>query len=64
MSRSESRSNTYGFAITEMAAEFAPELPDRPEPDQAEVDESDWLFDSGRDYLEQLAMYKARKSGE
>jgi hypothetical protein len=52
------------LAITEMAAEFAPRLPNRPLPDVAEVDESDWLFDARRDYLEQMAMYKARKSGE
>jgi len=55
---------TLRLAITEMAAEFDPRLPDRPEPDLAEVDESDWLFDSRRDYLEQMAAYKARKSGE
>jgi len=55
---------TLRLTITEMAAEFDPALPDRPEPDLAEVDESDWLFDSHRDYLEQMAMYKARKSGE
>jgi hypothetical protein len=51
------------LAITEMAAEFAPALPDRPEPEIAEVDESGWLFDSRRDYLEQMDAYKARKSG-
>jgi hypothetical protein len=55
---------TLRLAITEMAAEFAPALPDRPLPDIADLDESDWLFDSRRDYLEQMAVYKARKSGE
>jgi hypothetical protein len=55
---------TLRLAITEMAAEFAPTLPDRPVPDIVEVDESMWLFDSRRDYLEQMDVYKARKSGE
>jgi hypothetical protein len=47
-----------------MAAGFDPELPDRPSPEIAEVDESDWLFDSRRDYLKQMDVYKARKSSE
>ena len=56
--------DTLRLAITEMAAAFAPALPDRPRPAMADVDESDWLFESRRDYLEQMAGYKARKSGE
>jgi hypothetical protein len=52
------------LAITEMAGEFNPVLADRPMPEIAEVDESDWLFDAGRDYMEQMDVYKARKSGE
>ncbi len=38
------------------------ELPEQPEPDLPEPDEADWLFDSGRDYLTQLAFYKARRA--
>jgi hypothetical protein len=55
---------TLRLAITEMVAEFDPALPDRPSSEMAEIDESDWLFDSRRDYLAQMAMYKARKSSE
>jgi hypothetical protein len=55
---------TLRQAITEMAAGFDPELPDRPSPDIAEVDESAWRFESGRDYLEQMDVYQARKSSE
>src|SRR5262249_44976310 len=40
------------------------ELPDRPEPDIDEPDESDWLLDITRPFFEQLAVYKARKSIE
>lgn len=44
----------------EMERDF--ELPDRPEPDVIEDDSNDdWLFDSSRDYLEQLAVYKSKK---
>jgi transcriptional regulator with XRE-family HTH domain len=44
------------------AEDFALELPARPEPEVDPPDESDWLFDAGRDYLQQLAVYKARKA--
>lgn len=42
------------------------ELPERPEPENTIASETGWLYDSGRDYMEQLAVYKARKvaSGE
>jgi hypothetical protein len=39
-------------------------LPPRPESEIELPDETDWLFDSRRDYLEQLAVYKRRKIGE
>jgi transcriptional regulator with XRE-family HTH domain len=39
------------------------ELPDRPEAHTETLDESTWLFDTGRDYLQQLAAYQARKQG-
>lgn len=40
---------------------IAPDLPDLPEPETLpEVD--GWLFDSGRDYMEQLKAYKAHQS--
>ena len=54
--------DTLRHAIMEMSESFDPVLPDRPTPAMAEVDESDWLFDSQRDYLTQLSHYKARKA--
>lgn len=39
------------------------ELPERPTPETAETDERAWLFVSDRDYLAQMAIYKARKNG-
>lgn len=38
-------------------------LPDRPEPELDEPDESGWLFHSDREYFDQLAVYKMRQSG-
>jgi hypothetical protein len=37
------------------------DLPDRPVSSLESPNEDDWLFDSGRDYLEQMAAYKAAK---
>jgi hypothetical protein len=42
---------------------FRPVLPPSPEADTESVDEDTWLFDGQRDYLRQLAIYKARKHG-
>jgi hypothetical protein len=42
--------------------EFAPELPVRPGPEIETPDEHGWLFDGHRDYMTQLAVYKARQS--
>jgi hypothetical protein len=41
---------------------FAPDLPARPGPEVETPDEHGWLFDSHRDYMTQLAVYKARQS--
>jgi hypothetical protein len=38
-------------------------LPELPEP-EIEEDDTNWLFDSYRDYFEQLAVYQAYKSGQ
>src|SRR5262249_16598312 len=38
-------------------------LPQRPEADEADVDEAEWLFSSDRTYLEQLRYYQAHKLG-
>jgi hypothetical protein len=51
------------LAIRDRLAGFTLDLPDRPEPEVEPPDESDYLFDSERSYLEQLAYYRARKHG-
>jgi hypothetical protein len=40
------------------------DLPDRPEAVTADVDESEWLFDSSREYMEQIKHYHRHKTGE
>jgi hypothetical protein len=49
----------------EAAADFNPDLPPRPEGDVdvTDEDEEGWLFDSNRDYEEQLEAYKRNKNG-
>jgi hypothetical protein len=39
-------------------------LPERPEAETDAIDEEGWLYSSDRDYLTQLARYKARKNGQ
>jgi hypothetical protein len=58
--------NAYGSifgtqqqAIREKLGAIEPDLPELPEP-EAEPEDEDWLFDSRRDYLEQLDYYKDR----
>jgi hypothetical protein len=51
-------------AVQEEMAQFQVVLPERPEAETDLVDADDWLFDSNRTYLAQLAMYKARKNGQ
>jgi DNA repair exonuclease SbcCD ATPase subunit len=41
---------------------FSPDLPDRPEADVDPGDEDDWLYESGRSYMEQLSAYHAHKN--
>jgi hypothetical protein len=48
--------------VRRAALEFGPELPGRPEPETDVPDESDWLFASSRDYLEQMEFYQAHKA--
>lgn len=40
---------------------FQPDLPERPEPTIGKLHEKEWLFDSGREYLEQLTFYQRHK---
>jgi hypothetical protein len=48
-------------AVQAKAEQFQIDLPDRPEPAEADVDEFDWLFDSDRKYMEQIDCYRAYK---
>jgi hypothetical protein len=47
--------------VEAVVEDFDVDLPERPEPEVDRPKESDWLFDSARDDLEQLRHYKARK---
>jgi len=47
--------------VEAVAEDFDVDLPARPLAEARPPDESGWLFDSGREYLEQLRHYKARK---
>ena len=49
--------------LTDVVENFHVELPERPAP-EVNPDETDWLFDSSREYLAQLEFYEARKKGE
>jgi hypothetical protein len=46
-------------ALDEKTSSLEIDLPGRPDPEVDVPDEGDWLFDSGREYLEQLEVYKA-----
>ena len=56
------RLKSVWLAVQEARDEVEMALPERPEPETRLPDEGDWLFDSGRDYVEQLAIYGARKN--
>jgi hypothetical protein len=49
------------LAYIEAAEGFNPDLPDRPEGETDPPDEGGWLYDSGREYLDQLAAYKRHR---
>jgi hypothetical protein len=44
--------------------DFAPSLPARPEPEVGPPEEGHWLYDSARDYLEQLRHYRSHNRVE
>jgi hypothetical protein len=52
------------YAVEVEMGRFRPPLPPGPEADIEPTDEETWLFDARRDYLTQLAIYKARKNGQ
>ena len=51
-------------AVSEAADDLVVDLPDRPEAEIDPPDESNWLFDSTRDYGEQLCHYRAHRNGD
>ncbi|MDP9457032.1 MAG: hypothetical protein M3Q60_14930 [Actinomycetota bacterium] len=55
----DERLETLQQAIEEKLRALEPDLPPLPEP-EALPDDEDWLFDSRRDYMEQLRHYKNR----
>jgi hypothetical protein len=55
--------NSLRLAIQNELNSIAVNFPGLPQP-QAQPSEDGWLFDSRRDYFEQLAVYKARRSGD
>jgi hypothetical protein len=50
-------------ATRECMERFDPPLPERPQAEAGFGGEEDWLFNSERDYEEQLEAYRARKKG-
>jgi hypothetical protein len=47
--------------VEQAASKFRANLPDRPTQEVREQNEQEWLFDSARSYLEQLAFYKKQQ---
>jgi hypothetical protein len=52
------QAETIAADVRDKLHTFGPDLPPRAESDLEPPDESDWLFDSRRDYLDQLAAYR------
>jgi hypothetical protein len=55
--------NVLQHAVWEAQDAFNPTLPERPQPHVEPGDESTWLYDSQRDYLTQLSVYKRHGNG-
>ena len=49
-------------AVQKAADELEVDLPERPEAEVYPPSEDGWLFDAGREYMDQLAVYKARQA--
>jgi hypothetical protein len=58
------RAKAVRRAIHDIASELTIELPDRPDAETDAPDEDDWLYDSSREYLEQIESYQAYKGGK
>ena len=48
-------------SLDDLFGNLRPPLPDRPQAEVGEADESGWLYDSARDYMSQLASYNAAR---
>jgi len=59
----EEMADSLRQAIQDAADDITPNLPELPEP-EIEEDNTNWLFDSHRDYFDQLAAYRARRGGQ
>jgi hypothetical protein len=59
----QERLNVLQHAVWEAQDAFNPTLPERPQPHVEPGDESTWLYDSQRDYLTQLSVYKRHGNG-
>jgi hypothetical protein len=57
----KARLDEVRHALLAAAQSFSPAVLPRPEADPEVPDESGWLYDSARDYLEQLAAYRRHK---
>jgi hypothetical protein len=55
------RMETLRQAVQDKQVEFSANVPARPKPAESDADESDWLFDSNRDYEEQIEYYHRHK---
>lgn len=59
----EEKANSLRRVIQDAADGITPNLPELPEP-EIEKDGQNWLFDSHRDYFDQLAAYQAWRNGQ
>jgi hypothetical protein len=58
------RAGVVWQALQETVAGLQIDLPSRPDPETDPPDEDDWLYDSGREYVEQIESYQQYKGGK
>lgn len=63
MQSHQDRADDLQDAVRHGIRSFEPDLPVRPEPEEPAVDHDGMLFDSARDWLDQLEAYRAAKAG-
>lgn len=59
----DERLSRVWHAVQAKAAGFRVDLPPRPEGEIGDTDESAWLFDNGRPYMDQLDVYRCHRDG-